>query len=354
MRKAIAATLGFLLCAGPMRAPAGAQTTNLKIGFCSQSLTSAVAPFAIATKMGWYREAGISVEIVPLAGSSDCAKLVATGAVAYALPSIEPVIPLRVEGVKEKVFYTAYQGNIYGLSVPAESSVKTVKDLKGKRIGVASMASGAVQVARALLSNAGLDPQQDAQIVVVGNAGQAAALVKSHQVDALSIYDTQYALIENAGVPLRPLDMGPLAKYPSNGFLALEETLAKNRAQAVALARGYAMGTIFAIANPQAAMKILWEYYPQTKPTGKTEEQAIHDDVLVFNARAEHMKLEAGGVKRWGESNVREFDAYEDFLMKEGVIKQRLPATDLVTNDLIADINKFDAAKVTAAAKAYR
>jgi NitT/TauT family transport system substrate-binding protein len=354
MRRTISSILGLLLCAGLAFAPAGAQMTTIKVGWCAKTITSAAAPFAIATKMGWFRDAGINVELVPLPGSSDCAKLVATGDLMFALPSIEPVIPLRLQGVKEKVFYTAYQGNIYGLVVPAGSPIKSVKDLRGKRIGVASMASGAVPVARALLAQNGIDPQKDAQIVVVGEAGQAAALVRAHQVDALSIYDTQYALIQNAGVPLRPLDMGALARYPSNGFLALEETLAKNRAQALGLARGYAMGTIFALANPEAAVKVLYDVFPQTKPTGKTEQQAIHDDVLVLDARAEHWKLEAGGVKRWGESNVREFDAYEDFLLKQGVIAQKVPATDLVTNELIADVNRIDAGKIVAAAKAYR
>lgn len=354
MRKTIALALAFLMWSALLFSPAAAQTTTVKVGWCAKTITSAAAPFAIATKMGWYRDAGINVELVPLAGSSDCAKLVATGDVMFALASIEPVIPLRLQGVKEKVFYTAYQGNIYGFVVPADSSIKSIRDLRGKKIGVASMASGAVPVARALLADNGLDPQKDAQIVVVGEAAQAAALVRSHQVDALSIYDTQYALIQNAGVPLRPLDMGIIAKYPSNGFLALEGTLQKSRALALAVARGYAMGTIFALANPEAAVKILFDVYPQTKPTGKTEEQAIHDDVLVLNARAEHWKLEAGGVKRWGESNVRLFDAYEDFLLKQNVITQKVPATDLVTNDFVADVNKLDAAKIAAEAKAYK
>ena len=43
-----------------------------------------------------------------------------------------------------------------------------------------------------------------------------------------------------------------------------------------------------------------------------------------------------------------------DFLVKNGVFKEKLPATDLVTNDLIEDINKLDQAEVQAMAKAYK
>ena len=94
--------------------------------------------------------------------------------------------------------------------------------------------------------------------------------------------------------------------------------------------------------------------YPQTKPSGKSDEQALRDDVKTLLARAEHWKLEAAGVKRWGESSVKDFDAYEDFLVKWKVIAVKVPANQLVTNELVDEMNKFDAAQVTAKAVAYK
>jgi len=348
-------TLLALLAALVASASAGrAAESVVKVGFCARTITSAAAPFAIATKKGWYAPAGIKVQLVPVAGSTDCVKLVATGDLPYSLPSIEPMAAAIQQGIKAKIFYTAYQGNIYGIAVRKDSPVRSIKDLKGKKIGVASMGSGGVPVARGLLAMNGLDPEKDAQIVVVGEAAQAAALLRGDQVAALSLYDTQYALVDSAGVAVRMLDSGPVARFPSNGFLALQDTLQKDRAQAVALVKGYAMGTVFAMANPEAAVKILYEVYPQTKPSGKTDEQAIRDDVKTLLARAEHWKLEAGGVTRWGESSVKDFDAYEDFLLKWKVIPTKVPATEIVTNELIDEVNKFDAARVAADAKAYK
>jgi NitT/TauT family transport system substrate-binding protein len=355
MRKAtIVVLVPSLAAVAGISAPARAAETVVKFGFCARTITSAAAPFAIATKMGWYGSAGIKVQLVPVPGSTDCVKLVATGDLPYSLPSIEPLPAVLQQGVKAKIFYTAYQGNIYGIAVPKQSPIHSVKELKGKKIGVASMASGGVPVARALLAMNGLDPEKDAQIVVIGEAAQAAALSRSGQVDAFSLYDTQYALIEIAGVPVRLLDSGPVARFPSNGFLVLQERLKKDRAQAVALGKGYAMGTVFAMANPQAAVKILYEVYPQTKPTGKSDEEAIRDDVRTMLARAEHWRLEAGGVKRWGESSIKDFDAYLDFLLKWKVIDAKVAASDFVTNELVEDMNRFDAAQIAAQAKAYR
>ena len=333
---------------------AHAEETVVKVGFCARTITSAAAPFAIAMKRGWYGKAGLKVQLVPVPGSTDCVKLVATGDLPWSLPSIEPIPAARQQGVKAKIFYTAYQGNIYGIAVPKESAIRSVKDLKGKKIGVASMGSAGVPVARGILAMNGLDPDNDAQIVVVGEAAQAAALIRGGQVQALSLYDTQYALVESAGQPVRLLDSGPVARFPSNGFFALEETVKKDRARAVALTQGYAMGTVFAMANPEAAVKILYDVYPQTKPSGKTDEQALRDDVKTLLARAEHWKLEAGGVKRWGESSIKDFDAYEDFLLRWKVIQQKVPVTDVVSNELIDEVNRFDAAAVAAEARAWK
>ena len=349
-------TIVFLTALAALAAtPASAQTT-VRVGWCAKTVSSAAAPFAIATKLGWFEKAGIKVQLVPLPGSTDCIKAVATKDIDYSLPSIEPLAIIRPQGVKALNFYTAYQGNIYGIMVPADSAVKDFKDLKGKNIGVTSMASAGVIIARAIAKTDGMNPDSDIKIVVAGEAAQTAALLRSGQVAALSQFDTQYALTENAGAKLRPLTQAneAIKHFPSNGFVGLEETLKTKREQSVALARGYAMGTVFALANPEAAIRILWEVYPYTKATGKDEANALRDDLATLKARAANWPPEAGGVKKWGENSVENYNKYVDFLVANGVLKQKVDAKELVTNDLIDDINKFDAADIVKQAKAYK
>ena len=216
------------------------------------------------------------------------------------------------------------------------------------------MGSAGVPVAKALVAAAGLDPDKDVTIVSAGEGAQTAAMLRNKSVDALSQYDTQYAMVDNAGVKLRLLDTKEIDRYPSNGLLALEETLKNRRKDAVAVARGYAMGTVFAIANPEAAVRILYDVFPQTKPTGKDEATAVRDDTKVIQARIANWKLDKAGVKRWGENSEANYQAYADFLLKWHVIKDRVAGKDLITNDLIDEINKFDPAKVAAEAKAWK
>ena len=60
---------------------------------------------------------------------------------------------------------------------------------------------------------------------------------------------------------------------------------------------------MFAITNPEAAIRILWEVFPQTKATGKDEATALRDDIKTLEARIKNWKLEAGGVTKWGENS---------------------------------------------------
>ena len=179
--------LAFLL-ASPLTAPA---QTRIRVGTCARTLTAGVgSQFAVAQKLGWFAQEGLDVEVVPLTGSTDCVKFVAT----------------------------------------AESPIQKLSDLKGKTIGVTNMASAGVIIARALAATSGLNPDTDINLVVAGEGAQPAALLRSKQIDALSQFDTQYALIENAGVKLRILDKRPIERFPSNGFIALEETICSSSA----------------------------------------------------------------------------------------------------------------------------
>jgi len=145
-----------------------------------------------------------------------------------------------------------------------------------------------------------------------------------------------------------------IAKFPSNGLIALDETLRNNRAQAVALGQGYAKGTLFAITNPEAALRITYEVFPQVRGTGRDEATALRDDIKTLEARIKNWKLEAGGVTKWGENSEANYQDYLDFLLKNGVLKQQAKAADLITNELIEDMNKFDQAEVINLAKTYK
>jgi len=220
-----ALVLAALAAAAP--APdAAAQATRVRVGWPAPTISAAAAPFAAAVRMGWFAAEGLELDLVPLAGSVDGVKHVATRTVDFALASPEAVAAARAEGLRARTFYVAYQGNVFGLAVPVESPIRSVADLRGRTIGVLSLGSSGVLVARALAAAHGLDPERDLRLAAVGQGAQAAALLRSRQVDVLSLSDVQLALVEQAGVPLRRLDTPEIRRFPSDGFVAVDETLA--------------------------------------------------------------------------------------------------------------------------------
>ena len=319
---------------------------SVKVGWCSKTISASAAPFAIALQKGWFAADGLNLDLIAIGSSSDCAKQIAGGTIPFALPSAESTAVLYAQGVKLRYFYTAYQSNIYGMAVPANSAVQTVADLKGSRIGVISPSSASTVIAKLLVREAKLDPDRDITLVVAGDPQQTAALLASGALDALSQFDTHYALVERAGVPLRRLAHPSLDHFPSNGLLALEETLTNNRREAIALGRGYAMGTIYATANPEGAVRALWAAWPSTKPADRDEATALKDAVAMLLSRAPAWQLDRVGAKLWGEHIDKNYQAYLDWLHGNAFINEKVSAKDLLSSDLLKEINAFDAAAV--------
>ncbi|HEX7928465.1 MAG TPA: ABC transporter substrate-binding protein, partial [bacterium] len=173
------AVAGVALGTLALAAPAWAQT-HLRVGWCTRTMSSSVAPFAVAAKMGWFTKAGVTVQLIPVPGVTDCTKLVATRELDTALVSVEPVAVIHTRGVRLRTYYTAYQGNAYGFAVPADSPIRSIADIRGKRVGVINMGSGGVLIARALATANGMDPDKDIHIVVAGEGAQTAALLSSN------------------------------------------------------------------------------------------------------------------------------------------------------------------------------
>ncbi|WP_137390948.1 ABC transporter substrate-binding protein [Rhodoligotrophos defluvii] len=340
-----------LVNASTIPAFAESDIQTVRIGWCTQTLNVTAAPLAIAEKMGWFEEGGVKVHLVPLPGSADCARNVATGEIDAAVAAPEPIAVLRTQGVDLKVFYTAYRRNIFGLAVPQSSDIQTYNDLRGKKIGVTSMSSVGVIIARSVAADAGLNPDSDIRIVVSGEPAQSASLLRSGEVAALSQWDTNYLLVERAGVPMRRIEDQQIASFPSNSLVALQSTFEKKSKELAAVARGYAMGTVFAIENPAAASEIMYELHPDIRPTGLDPETVRAIDMKTLAERARVWALEDG--QRWGESNPEIYQRYVEWLQKWGIVKGEVKATDMISNEFLDEINNFDPSEVKQTAAEY-
>lgn len=323
---------------------ASAAEKELRVSFCTPNTDfSFAAPLAAAQEFGWFKEKNIAVRLIPIAGSTDCVLNVSSGQLDAALAAPEAVTVFASKGGQVSYYYTAFNRNMFGIAVADKSPVQSYADLKGKRIGVTSMSSVGVVIARSVIKTAGLDPDKDISIVVSGSPLQSKLLLENGEVDALSQWDMIYENISQAGLPMRKLADENIQDFPSNGFVALKEKIASNGDDLAALARGYAMGSLYVRAHPEEAAKLAIKYYPQVAGTGKSEEEVLTGAKAIFNAASRLWELPQGQTKV-GFNRAEQYDGYSKWLTTRGVIAQPVPGEQIITNELIDKINDFDAA----------
>lgn len=334
--------------------PTAAAQKPVRIGYCTSSLNALAAPWAVATKMGWDKAEGVAFNLVPIATGVDCVKFVATGELQYGLPSVEPMAGLVAQGLKARTFYTLYQGTTWAIDVPVNSPIKTIADLKGKKIGVISLSAVGTTIARGLLISAGLDPVNDVTLVNVGEAGRAALFLRRGEIDAVSIFDVAHLQIGMLGIQLRDLPSPILDHAPSLGLIAIDEYLKSHREEAIKIARLHAMGSAFTLANPRAAVEILYEVYPQVLPTGRDREASIATDLALLEKRKQIWLPSLAGISKWGEPNLDSYNRYLKGLSEWGMTPRLVEASEFVTSDLIAGINMFDQKAIEEEARQYK
>ena len=121
----------------------------------SPSPNVAEAPHSsVPEVLGYWKDAGLDVEVKPFSGSTGATQLVIVGTAQFTMATPEGFIIARQEGAPLIAVYNHAREPIYTLAVAADSPIKTLADFKGKTIGVLSLASGALPVDKAMLTTA--------------------------------------------------------------------------------------------------------------------------------------------------------------------------------------------------------
>jgi NitT/TauT family transport system substrate-binding protein len=323
------------------------------------SLTS--APLTMAMGMGFFKQEGFEVEVFPFKGGSGVlVPQIANKSVDLGYPTMDLIIIARQPGrdyLPLKFFYNVTRASIYEVVVLESSPYKKLSDLKGTTVGVGALTWGSIPIAKAFFKEEGIEVGKDVQFIAVGMRAAAYQALTSGKIAALYLFDVPHADLEFRGTKIRRLPLKE--KYTilaSNGLMAHEDTI-KNRGDLLArFGRAYAKGTVACEANPPAAVKMLWKYYPERKPTQGTEEEKIAHGVTLLSTRLKRLlAFPAGAPRNFGGFPAQMWKAYVDALYAGGQISTRdIPIDTLYTNEFVREFNKFDTDAVVRAAKALK
>lgn len=326
-------------------------------------LNIGMAPFYYAAEMGFFEKEGIKVEYVNFNGGAVLDPQLINKSVDIGWQGPDSIVISNDVGKTPfplRYFYNHLRRYVWEITVPADSPIKELRDLKGKRIGVNSLTTTSVTTTKSMLRSVGLDPEKDVTFIAVGMGGSAFHALKSGQIDAMNLFDTMDTILENTGYKLRRIELPP--RYTAlfeNSFVTHVDNLKDKRKDLVGFGRAIAKATVGCYANLPACVHIAWKMDPKIKPANVPDDIALKHAIAVLEIRGKSYWDFPGGKKgatgHWGEFSDEMWNNRVELLHESGIIKKsKIDAKDFYTNALIPDINKFDTAAVVRQAEALK
>src|SRR5438552_16598626 len=231
------------------------------------------AGFAAAVAEGYYKDAGLDVTLIQGNGSGNTAQLVANGRAQLAYADAVAVSQLIAKGAPMKIVATIYQSNPNAVMALKKTGIKSVADLKGKKVGVPSASSQTTMLP--LLLKANNLKESDVNMIDMPVASMVPALLQG-QVDAvLGSIDAYQIQAESQGAQL---DVYRFAHYGaptgSTSIFASNDYLKSNPDVVKKFIAASLKGWSFALDNPDKAIKDLKQVFPEVNEKLATAELA--------------------------------------------------------------------------------
>jgi NitT/TauT family transport system substrate-binding protein len=172
-------------------------------------------PFGIALAKGYFKDEGLNITglISSAGGGTTLRNMLAGGGVPYGEVNPGVVVSAVLAGadlriVSDNVLTVAE----FVWAVKPDSPIKTIKDLKGKKIGYTNPRSTSQALANMIVQSAGLKPE-DVELVKTGGFGEGVAALDAGLVDIAPITEPlwskvkgKYRAVVVASDALPPLD----------------------------------------------------------------------------------------------------------------------------------------------------
>lgn len=331
-------------CALPFQAMAGG-TRRIVVQGGSPSVNTGYIPIIVAQTLGFFAHENLDVHLRFSHGAPLAAQIVNSGGADIGNITYEPLILGYSRGLRGKFYYQFYNKTIYFIGVPRESRIDHLSGLTGKRIGVASLSSAAVPVAKAILKNAGVDPSS-VTFLPVGVGGQAYTALRAKRVDALALWDAAFGTLNTLGASFRFFRDSRLESVGNGGYLASDHMLEHRRHDLIGYARACAKATAFFHANPQAAIRIYWHAHPDLKH-GANDAEAMKNalaEVQYFMQDIAPKHVDGKAV--YGDIDLDEINKYIRIFSASADVANPPKAAQIAAPGFAREINRFDAEKV--------
>jgi NitT/TauT family transport system substrate-binding protein len=200
----LALSLLALVCVqfGAVRAqaaPPALEQSNLSLAVGGQGLFYYL-PLTIAVQRGYFKEAGLTIEVVDFPGGAKSLQALVGGSAEVAAGSFEHVINMRARGqaLVAIALLARYPAIVLALKPDFAAHYHSPADLRGHTVGITAPGSSTHMFLNNVLARAGVAPA-DVPVIGVGTGASAVAAMRRGELDALVHLDPVIHQLEASG-----------------------------------------------------------------------------------------------------------------------------------------------------------
>jgi NitT/TauT family transport system substrate-binding protein len=269
MRSWIAAAVALMLA--PMSAQAQKpEVTKVHLGVGGKT-SLYYLPLTVTERLGYFKEAGLDVEISDFQGGAKSLQALMGGSVEVVTGSFDHTIQMQAKGqpVVALVQLGRFPGFALAMRKEKADAYKSPKDLKGMKIGVTAPGSSTHFMVLYMMAQAGLKPD-DASFIGTGSGNTVVAAVKRGEVDAISNADPMINILDRDGAVKIVADTRTLegtkavygGPYPAAVLYASTAYIEKNPNTVQALVSAFVRGLKWVQSHsPEEIAKVMPEEY---------------------------------------------------------------------------------------------
>ncbi len=237
---------------------AATQTALKKFNIGYTTILPDYGPLWIANDAGFFNAQGLDAQAVFLRGAVVTVQALVAGSVPLVGASGPNLINSNLRGFQTTIIATLT--NRFPHTLFSSSQIKSVQELKGKKIAVDSLAGSSMFAARMALKKLGLDPDKDVTYIIAGTPDARLALLKAGVVDATVLVLPETFAAKKLGFNML-LDMSDAdVPYQASGIGVLKSFIQSNRETVISAIKAIVQAIHFLKTNKSETVKIYAKY----------------------------------------------------------------------------------------------
>lgn len=246
---------------------------KVRIGVSNYNISNLTV--GVAQTKDFFKQEGIEAEIIRMNPNVATMALV-SGDIDYST-LIGSVIGANLKGAKLKMI--ACSQDRTPLSLVGKAAIKSVKELKGKTIGVGSYGSTPDIIARMVVKHYGVDPETEIKMLALGSDSARLTALKEGVVDAIIVAPPVDFEGKKMGFNILSR-AGDILRFPYNGLGTSVEKITERPDGVKRVIRAIVRANGFIRRNREGAIQVLVNW-TKTKP--EFAEAAYDSTVGVFS-----------------------------------------------------------------------